>query len=131
MFLTKECDYAIRVVRALAGMEKKSAKMICEREYIPAPFAYKILNKLEHAGIVCSYRGTLGGYQLAKKLDCITLFDVINAVDENLFINECLQPGHVCPHNTNGSRCSVHQDLERIQNGLIISLKEKTLDRFF
>jgi len=128
MLLTKECDYAIRVVRSLADLEKKSVKTICEHEQIPQFFAYKILKKLEHAGIVHSHRGTYGGYQLAKKLDDITLYKIVSVIEENWFLNECLQPGYTCPQNTNGNNCGVHQELERIQGLLVNALKEKSLD---
>ena len=49
MFITRECDYAVRVVRALKGTRKLSVNEICEKEDITAPFAYKILNKLQKA----------------------------------------------------------------------------------
>lgn len=52
MFITRESDYAMRVVRALMGETRLSVSEICEREAITAPFAYKILKKLQNAGIV-------------------------------------------------------------------------------
>ena len=131
MFLTKECDYAIRVVRSLIDFEKKTVRAICEYEHIPFSFAYKILKKLEHAGIVLSHRGALGGYQLAKKPEEITLYKIVSVIEENLFLNECLQEGHTCPHNSQGNYCGVHKELERIQGLLISALNEKTIDRVF
>ena len=130
MFLTKECDYAMRVVRALSDMDKKPVKTICDYEHIPLNFAYKILKKLEHGGIVRSIRGPLGGYQLSKALSDISMFDIFAAVDEGLFINECLRQGHVCPRNAGGKSCSVHHELAKIQNDLIDTLKKKTMDMF-
>ena len=41
MFITRECDYAVRVVRALWGESRLSVSDICEKEAITAPFAYK------------------------------------------------------------------------------------------
>ena len=128
MFITRECDYAIRVVRDLADYQMKNVKVICEREQIPLPFAYKILKKLEHAGIVDSYRGAAGGYQLSKSPNNITLFEIINAVDENLFLNECLQQGYVCARNAKGNYCGVHSELIRVQELLKKALSEKTID---
>ena len=43
MLLTKESDYAIRIVRALKDGNKIRARDICEEEEIPEAFAYKIL----------------------------------------------------------------------------------------
>jgi len=101
--------------------------MVCEHEQVPPTFAYKILKKLEHAGIVDSYRGAVGGYQLAKTLDSITLFDIVKAVDERLFLNECLQEGYICPLNIDGNFCGVHRELTRIQSLLIEALEENTM----
>ena len=47
MLITRECDYAVRVIRALSGEERLSVSDICEKESITAPFAYKILKKLQ------------------------------------------------------------------------------------
>ena len=124
MFLTKECDYAIRVVRGLANFEVQPVQEICEREYVPRPFAYKILKKLERAGIVRAHRGAAGGYQLAKNLDDVVLFEIVNAIDENLFINECLKNDHICPNNINGKHCGIHDEITRIQHILIDALSE-------
>jgi len=128
MFLTKECDYAIRILRGLADLETKPVGYICQREQIPLRFAYKIIKKLEHAGIVRAHRGVYGGYQLIKKPDVLTLFDVVSVIDENLFLNECLQPNSDCPRNSGENYCGVHAELARVQTILINALKEKTID---
>ncbi|MCL1805058.1 MAG: Rrf2 family transcriptional regulator [Clostridiales bacterium] len=127
MFLTKECDYAMRIVRALADMEMKSVKSVCIVEHIPHPFAYKILKKLEHAGIVRSLRGSAGGYQLVKTTDHINLLDIVSAVDDHLLLNECLQPGYVCENNTHGKLCNVHIELNRLQELIENALSEKPM----
>ena len=127
MFLTKECDYGLRTIRALAGGEKFTAEEICAGEYIPRQYAYKILNKLEHAGFVRSYRGRDGGYQLARPLNSFTIYDVVCTIDENLFVTECLRENHSCPHRKDGKVCAVHQELERIQKVLTDEMKRKTM----
>jgi len=105
-------------------MELKPVNMICEREHIPRPFAYKILKRLEHAGIVKSYRGAAGGYILAKEPDDLTLFSIVSAIDEQLFVNECLRPDFVCSRNSNGEYCGVHKELTRVQGLLVNALSE-------
>ena len=62
MFITRESDYAVRVIRALAGERRLSVNEICEKEELTAPFAYKILKKLQKAKIVKGFRGVHGGY---------------------------------------------------------------------
>jgi len=128
MFLTKECDYGIRVIRALAGEEKKTVETISALEHIPDQYAYKILKKLEHAGFVRSIRGRDGGYQLAKPLNAITLYDVASAISEKLFLFECLREGNSCSRNPPDHPCTVHVEFKRIQELLIHEMRRKTIE---
>jgi len=127
MFLTKECDYGIRVIRALAGNELRNVEAICECEHIPSQYAYKILKKLEKGGFVKSQRGRDGGYQLVKPLDSITLLDLAAAINDKLFLNECLRDDRPCKRNDELEPCSVHVELERIQGVLAGELSKKTI----
>jgi len=127
MFLTKECDYGLRIVRALAGCEKKTAEEICTAENIPGQFAYKILKKLERAGFLQSSRGRDGGYWLIVTIDTLTIYDIVSSIDENLFINECLRDDRDCVRNSANEPCAVHRELERIQDVLISQLRQKTI----
>jgi len=127
MFMTKECDYAVRIVRCLSGMDIKPVRMICESENMPLPFAYKILKKLEKAKIVKSYRGAAGGYQLQKEPGSLNLLGIVSVVDRNLLINECLQENYECKNNQPGEHCNVHIELDRIQGILENALQEKSM----
>ena len=48
MLITRECDYGVRIVRALAKGEKMCVNQICEKEDLTPAFVYKILKKLEN-----------------------------------------------------------------------------------
>jgi Rrf2 family protein len=127
MFITRESDYAIRVLRELADGELKTVRVICERELVPFQYAYKILKKLEKTGLVQGYRGAGGGYRIARSPETITLFDVVTSIDESPAITECLKHGAACPRNQGLRQCKVHAELDRIQAQLLGSLKEKSL----
>lgn len=128
MFITRECDYAVRVIRALAGEERLSVPEICEKEAITAPFAYKILKKLQKAKLVRGFRGVHGGYSLNKGLDELTLFDIYRAIDPEMFIIECMNPENKCVRDgQDGLPCLVHKELESIQKELWAMLGRKTL----
>ena len=129
MFITRECDYAVRVIRALAGEERLSVSDICEKEDITAPFAYKILKKLQNAKIVKGYRGVHGGYALDKSPCELTLLEIYQAIEPNLFIIECLHPGFTCIRNKEGNGfCRVHQELQEIQIELMKMLQRKNME---
>ena len=126
MFITRECDYAVRVVRALWGESRLSVSDICEKEAITAPFAYKILKKLQKAEIVKGYRGVHGGYSLNRGLDELTLYEVYSAIDPDMFIIECLDPKYNCVRDgQDGLPCLVHRELLSVQDELISLLKRK------
>lgn len=132
MYITRECDYAVRVIRALLDEERLSVGEICRREEITAPFAYKILKKLQVAKIVKGYRGVHGGYALQKDPGQITLLDVYRAIDPEMFLVECLDPQKQCSRNgAGGVPCQVHLELEGIQKKLIAMLSEKSLEKIF
>ena len=128
MLLTKECDYGLRIIRSLKDKEKKTVKTICELEHIPHKYAYKILKKLQKAGLVQNRRGPKGGYLLIKPLNSFTLYDVINAVDERLFLFECLRDKNLCPCNREDMPCLVHMELVRLQDLLISEMKVKSME---
>ena len=46
MIITKETDYALRILRVLMDGEKHSVAEMSETELIPNQFAYQILRKL-------------------------------------------------------------------------------------
>ena len=130
MLITRECDYAVRVLRAMAEEKRVSVNEICEKELITAPFAYKILKKLQKSGMVRGYRGVHGGYSLNCDLDRITLYDVYTTIDPEMFIIDCLEPGYDCVRNgADGQECSVHCELCEIQEELTRMLKRKSLEK--
>jgi Rrf2 family protein len=127
MFISKECDYAARIVRELADGGKKTAEDIGRSEKISGPFAYKILKKLEKAGLVKAFRGKHGGYALTKAPGEFSLYDVFSAIEGRMVLTACLREGFACPMNRGGSPCGVHRELVRLQEMLVAGLKEKTI----
>ena len=127
MLLTRECDYGIRIIRALGDGEKRTADEICEKENIPSQFAYKILKKLERAGFLLSSRGREGGYWLIMPLDSFSIYDIVTTIEDGLAINACLKEGSDCPQNIGEKHCAVHVELERIQEILMKELDGKSI----
>mgnify|MGYP000921566665 CR=1 FL=1 len=131
MLITREVDYAVRILRVLADKNIVSVREMCIREDISVSIAYKITRKLEKSGIIKSYRGTNGGYSLKKSLDEVTLYDVIEVVDKELLITECLQDEYHCSRNTKSDICKLHQEFYRLQEVLTDELQSKSLSAVF
>ena len=93
MLFTKECDYAIRIMRALSDGELVSVSNICAAEQLPSAMTYKITRKLEKQGLLKSCRGTNGGYCLNRTLSEISLYDICAAVDPDILLLGCMKGG--------------------------------------
>jgi len=138
VFISREYDYALRILRALVKNEQLKAcanehtpqltvKEICIHEHIPLAYCYKIQKKLEKASIVKGYRGPCGGYRLIIHPQSITLYDIYTAVEGSMYISDCLRDGYSCLNNEGGRRCSIHNELHKMQNDFIQAMRERTL----
>lgn len=106
MCLTLESDYAVRIIGCLSAESKRiDAKNISERTGVSLRFALKILRKLVSAGLVKSYKGMQGGYELAKAPSEITMLDVIETVEGSYYLNRCHEEEFVCTRGAKGCCC--------------------------
>ena len=97
MYITLEADYAVRIVSALAVEGGRlDAGTISDRTCVTLRFALKILRKLVSSGLVISYKGSRGGYQLGKDPSEINLRMVIEAIEGTYFFSRCLSPDCDC-----------------------------------
>ena len=72
MHITLEADYAIRIMLALAANTgRMDAGSISQEAVVSLRFALKILRKLVNSGLVQSFKGVKGGYELAKDPACL------------------------------------------------------------
>ena len=132
MLITKECDYGIRIIRALASGTKKTTRIIATEELIPYKFTCKIIKKLEQAEYVKSTRGSSGGYNLNRPLNTLTLADIIVAVDTNRCVSKCLIDDSDCAYkNRQKEQCSVHREFAHAQHIVMEALSSKTMDMVF
>jgi len=99
-------DYAVRIIGCLSAENKRiDAKNISERTGVSLRFALKILRKLVSAGLVKSYKGMQGGYELAKAPSEITMLDVIETVEGSYYLNRCHEEEFVCTRGAKGCCC--------------------------
>jgi Rrf2 family cysteine metabolism transcriptional repressor len=85
MRISAKAEYACLAMLELAANHREPqplrVKAIAETHGIPQRFLVQILLQLKSGGLVISLRGALGGYQLARAPELITLANVINAID--------------------------------------------------
>lgn len=107
MQITRETDYAMRCVLYLSGQPDKVVMVdeISREMATPKSFLAKILQKLVKAGVVRSFRGVKGGFQLNRQPKDINLLDVIEAIEGVVALNACAVDSSVCGFS---STCGVH-----------------------
>lgn len=98
MYITLEADYAVRIVDCLArNAMRMDAKTLSAHTGVTLRFSLKILRKLVAEGLIRSYKGTQGGYELALPPEQISLGRVIETVEGPITISRCVGQGEfVC-----------------------------------
>ena len=128
MILTKETDYALRILRAVSDGSQKSIVRIAKEHLIPQQFAYKIVRKLHRAGILSVARGAEGGCRLQTDLHELSLYELMEAMNEVTLLSACMQQGYQCNwRERNKQICQIHQRLSFIQKNLDNELKSHSL----
>lgn len=130
MHITLESDYAVRIVACLANEGKRlDAKKIADTTCVTLRFSLKILRKLVSAGIIKSFKGTLGGYELSKKPEEITLKDVIEAVEGTYMLSRCLNDNYPCTRGASGN-CPYQDAFREISEVVNSKLEEFNFQMF-
>ena len=89
--LSMKAKYALRAMMVLARNERKlmQTKAIAKSADVPHKFLEAILSDLKNHGMVSSKRGVMGGYQLSRPADLITIGDIIRIMDGPLAPIRC------------------------------------------
>ena len=129
MHITLESDYAVRIVGCIAQSGNRiDAKTISAETNVTLRFALKILRKLVASGIVRSFKGTQGGYELAKATSEISLMDVIETVEGKYHLSRCLSEEYDCDMGT--SACQFRRVFDSISADVEKKLESYTFDMF-
>lgn len=130
MIYSKTCEYAIRALLYLATKNGKSLAMIPEvnRETgVPGPYLAKIFQCLARCGILESKRGPCGGFSLRKLPERISLFEIIEAVDDLVpLVNECIMGLDRC---SVANACPLHFVWAKTRKQILNRLQASTLKR--
>lgn len=125
MRITNQSEYAIRAIVEISKDPQAvyTPASLYEKIEVPKIFLAKILQKLAKKGILSSSRGTKGGFRLGKKLEEITILDIVEAVDGKFELNKCLLDSYDCSRKP---RCPVHPIWAEAQETLKKVLSQKS-----
>jgi Rrf2 family protein len=99
--ISQKLEYAMRAMIELAFRRESGAlvpaREIATAQQIPPRFLEQQLGALHKAGLVESFRGAGGGCRLAKDPTEISVADIADAIEGQLFPMFCLEPSdHTC-----------------------------------
>jgi Rrf2 family protein len=128
MLITREIDYALRILRRLKNGELIATPEICRNENLPIHFVYRILKKLDNAGIVDIARGKDGGAKLSCDLDSLSMYALVESLGERRYVSACTKPGYECEYRRNhDGKCGVHDNLSEMQGDLDSLFRNRTI----
>ncbi|HJO34780.1 MAG: SUF system Fe-S cluster assembly regulator [Pseudomonadota bacterium] len=89
--ISKLTDYGVVVMTHLAREPEavQTAAAVADALNLAQPTVSKLLKSFTRAGLLRSYRGTQGGYQLGRRPAAISVLEVIDAVEGRLALTEC------------------------------------------
>jgi Rrf2 family transcriptional regulator, iron-sulfur cluster assembly transcription factor len=108
MRLTTRGRFAVTALLDLAMQRNKGPVKLAEiskRQQISLSYLEQLFTKLRQRKLVNSVRGPGGGYCLAKKMEHVSVADIILAVDEPIDSTQC--GGKENCHNDN--KCMTHE----------------------
>lgn len=127
MLSTRASDYALRGMVYLARQPAGKLSMageIAAAENMPEYFFSKIFQNLAKSGLVNSFRGSNGGFALAKSPEAIKILDVIEAIDGPICASKCATASDACDRN---DTCPFHQYWKEVQNAILSVLNKYSL----
>lgn len=123
MYITLESDYAIRIVYFISKQGKRvDAKTISENTNVSLRFSLKILRQLTNNGILKSFKGANGGYEINRPLELISLNDVIETIEGVYTLNRCSRPDFVCNKRVDYN-CQFNAIFKEISDTVIEKMK--------
>ena len=127
---TKEVDYGLQLVITLAKLDNKellSLRNFSKDSEISFLFLQRIAKKLKDAGIIEATKGAQGGYLLKKNPLKISLKEIIEAIEGDYAIINCLRKKCGCKHE---KTCESKKVFTKINDYLVGYLKKAKLADF-
>jgi Rrf2 family protein len=90
----------------------------------PRNYLGKLLFTLCRRGLVDSQQGVGGGYRLSRSPDQISLYDVVEAIEDVTRWNECAFGGKAC---SDDSPCAIHTRWGQVRDAYLSMLKNTSV----
>lgn len=118
MTVSRECEYALRGMVALAGASRGRSltlREVAARDGLPPGFLSKIFQKLLRHGLIRSHRGVQRGYTLARRASEITLRQILEAIEGPDLFRRCVFSHRRCGEE---NPCVIHPYWRRVRGDM-------------
>ncbi len=116
MRLTTHTDFALRMLMYLAATGGRATSAQVAQLYgVSANHMAKVVNQLARLGYLRSIRGIGGGIELARQPEQIRLGEVMEALEGNMHLLECVDTENVCVIQSFCKLKGVLAEAERVQ----------------
>jgi Rrf2 family protein len=87
--ISSKSNYALKAMIYIAVNNNKIVKTkdISKNEDIPTKYLEQVISLLTKSGLLKSFRGNNGGYQLTKRIEDYNVYEIITSVDGSIDIN--------------------------------------------
>jgi len=116
--INRQTDYAVRIILALSKKvqgARVSSSEIGREMLIPPALLQRIVADLAAGGFILTQTGRDGGITLAHEPKQITLLQVVEHFEGELYLSDCVLKPNECPFER---RCPVHCQWVRLKNVL-------------
>ena len=126
---SKACEYGIKAVIYIAMQSLRDVRVkmgdIVENIGSPEAFTGKILSMLTKNGIVDSYTGPNGGFEMKPEhLHLITVADIVKAIDGDEFFHGCVLGLARCDKE---HPCPMHHTVDKIRTSMRTALHQTSV----
>lgn len=119
--ISKLTDYALVILAFLSKEPQQFAQTgdIALNTHINKPTTAKVLKILARHGLLESCRGATGGYKLARRLEDISVAEIIQALEGPMAIMDCSLGKEHCAISKS---CTIHAPWTKINQVIIKAL---------
>jgi Rrf2 family protein len=99
MLYSSATEYAIRGLSELASRDSSVPVMLDEivaGTDLPRDFLAKVFQKLVAAGILKSFKGRGGGFQIARPIHAVTLMQIVESIEGPQHLDRCVVGMEAC-----------------------------------
>lgn len=121
--ISKKIEYSIIIIGYFAKKQGKTISLSKAAKTLVLPYRFmgQLMVALKDAGIVESKEGKNGGYFLTKDWDKKSVYDLMEALGENMGVVKCMVHRGKCMRE---EKCQIKKVWKKLEERLVSDLKE-------